>query len=169
MAVEYVWLALVIILLGGMWWVGYRMEPHWVSRDGERFMCGAQEFFHGQLGGHPRETQVAFVAGGSLHITQKRMLRRKRSLWWLVGKSADPPKGLEIYVAQQTVDGVATPTMLALRIPKKSRCIALLDAELAKAEAKTTKPTTARPTTEKVTTGQASPKTPSPVDPPDQD
>ena len=104
-------------MMGGMWWVGYRMEPHWMSKDGERFMCGAQEFFHGSLVGHPRETQVAMMAGGTLHITQRKLMRRKRSLWWLVGKSPDPPSKLEIFVAQQTVDGVATPTMLALRIP----------------------------------------------------
>ena len=68
--------------------------------------------------------------------TQKKMMRRQRSLWTLVGKSADPPKGLEIYVAQQSVDGVPTQTMMALRIPKKSKAIAILDAELAKADAK---------------------------------
>lgn len=137
MAVQYVWLVVALVVMGGMWWIGYRMEPHWVSKDGERFVCGAQEFFHGSLAGHPRETQVAIMAGGTLHITQKKVMRRQRSLWLLVGKSADPPKNLEIYVAQQTVDGVATPTMLALRIPKKSKCVAMLDAELAKAEAKT--------------------------------
>ncbi|MEQ1873452.1 MAG: hypothetical protein ABL953_06970 [Ilumatobacteraceae bacterium] len=151
---EYVWLAVVVIVLGGMWWVGYRMEPHWVSKDGQRFMCGAQEFFHGQLGGHPRETQVAFLPGGSLHITQKRMMRRQRSTWSLIGKSADPPKGLEIYVAQQSVDGVAKPEMLALRIPRKSRCVELLDAELERAGIKVAKPTP--------------PETASPVSPPDQ-
>ena len=135
-AVQYVWVAIVIVVMGGMWWIGYRMEPHWVSKDGDRFLCGTQEFFHGSLAGHPRETQVAILAGGTLHITQKKMLRRQKSLWSLIGKSPDPPKRLEIYVAQQTVDGVPTSTMLALRIPKKSKCVAILDAELAKAEAK---------------------------------
>ena len=160
-AVEYLWLVVVFGVMGGMWWIGYRMEPHWMSKDGQRFMCGAQEFFHGQLGGRPRETQVGFLAGGALHITQKRMLRRQRSLWTLIGKSSDPPKGLEIYVAQERVDGVAKPTMLALRIPKKSRCIALLDAELERAGIKITTP--------QVTTPHESPKIVSPADPPDQD
>ena len=136
-AVQYVWLVVAVAALGGMWWIGYRMEPHWVSKDGQRFMCGAQEFFHGQLGGHPRETHVAFLPGGTLHITQKRMMRRQRTLWNLIGKSADPPKGLEIYVAQQSVDGVAKSEMLALRIPKKSKCIAILDAELERVGIKT--------------------------------
>ncbi len=151
-AVEYVWLVLVLAVMGGLWWIGYRMEPHWVSKDGQRFMCGAQEFFDGQLLGHPRETQVAFLGGGALQIGQKRMMRRQRSLWKLVGKSSDPPKGLEIYVAQEKVDGVAM-QMLALRIPKKSKCIALLDAELERAGIKI---------------AQASPETVSPADPPDQ-
>lgn len=144
--------------MGGMWWMGYRMEPHWVSKDGQRFMCGAQEFFHGTLAGHPRETQVAFLAGGALHITQKRMMRRQRSTWKLVGKSADPPKGLEIYVAQESVDGVAKPTMMALRIPKKSNCIAILDAALVKAGIALPQPPAAAVTTPEVTTAE-SPKT----------
>ncbi len=135
-----------------MWWLGYRMEPHWISKDGQRFMCGAQEFFHGQLAGHPRETQVAFLGDGSLHITQKRMMRRQRSVWTLIGKAEDPPKRLEIYVAQQSVDGVKTATMLALRIPKKSACTAVLDAALVKDGLL-----------------PASPETASPVAPPDQD
>ncbi len=149
---EFVWLVLLLVVLGGMWWIGYRMEPHWISKDGQRFMCGAQEFFHGQLGGHPRETQVAFLADDSLHITQKRMLRRQRSVWQLVGKAADPPKGLQIYVAQQSVDGVKTASMLALRIPTKSRCTEALDAVLVKAGLM-----------------PAPPKTASQADPPAQD
>ena len=136
--------------MGGMWWVGYRMEPHWASKDGQRFLCGSQEFFHGMLAGHPRETQVAIMAGGTLHITQKKMLRRQRSTWTLAGKSADPPKKLEIFVAQQSIDGTPTQTMLALRIPKKSKCVAILDAELAKLDAKATR----------LKSGQQSPGTP---------
>lgn len=132
MAVEWLWIAIVLLVLAGLWWIGYRLEPHWVSRDGQRFMCGTQEFFHGTTAGHPRETQVALLPDGAMHITHKRMMRRQRSVWQLVGKSADPPKGLEIYVAQQTVDGNARPEMMALRIPKKSRCVAILDAELAR-------------------------------------
>ncbi|MBI4883003.1 MAG: hypothetical protein HY826_03000 [Actinobacteria bacterium] len=133
---QYLWLVLLLGVMGGMWWVGYRMEPHWVSRDGARFMCGTQEFFHGSLAGHPRETHVALMADDTLHITHKQMLRRHRSHWALIGKSPDPPKNLEIYVAQQTVDGVAKASMLALRIPKKSSCIAVLDAVLERADHK---------------------------------
>jgi len=131
--VTFLWLAVLIVVMGGMWWVGYRMEPHWVSKDGERFMCGSQEFFHGSLAGHPREAHIAILPGGGMHITQKRRMRRQRSIWKLVGKSDDPPKGLEIYVAQQSIDGVTQPEMLALRIPKTSKCVAILDAELTKA------------------------------------
>lgn len=155
---QYFWIAVVVAVMGTLWWVGYRMEPHWVSKDGQRFMCGTQEYFHGHLAGHPRETQCAILADGTLHVTNKKMLRRQRSIWNLIGKSDAPPKNLEIYVAQRKVDGNPRPEMLALRIPKKSKCVAALDAQLIRAGIAL--PQVATP---------ASPETSSPEGQPDQD
>ena len=125
--VDYVWIALIAAVMAGMWWVGYRMEPHWVSRDGTRILCTAQELEGGQPLGRPRETRIFVTPDGVLYVTQKRMLRRRSSAWTLVGKSPDPPRRLQVYVAQQRTDGHAAPVHLAIRIPAKSRCIATLD------------------------------------------
>jgi hypothetical protein len=126
-AVDYVWIALIIAVMGGMWWVAYRMEPHWSSRDGRRFMCTAQEIIDGTPVGHPRETRVMISPDGGLFVTQKRLMRRRSSQWHLIGKSPDPPRKLQVYVAQHRPEGNAPVTYLAIRIPAKSRCVALLD------------------------------------------
>ena len=135
-AVDYVWIALTVIVMGGMWWVAYRMEPHWSSRDGTRFLCSAQELVDGNTVGRPRETRVVVTPDGALYVTQKRLMRRRSSSWTLVGKSPEPPRRLQVYVAQHRADGHNIPSHLALRIPNKSRCVAVLDEMLASIELK---------------------------------
>lgn len=129
---DYVWIALTVIVMSAMWWVAYRMEPHWASRDGRRFLCTAQELVEaGSAVGHPRETRVVITPDGALHVTQKRMMRRRSSIWTLVGKSPEPPRRMQVYVAQHRTDGHNIPSHLAIRIPTKSRCVAVLDGLLA--------------------------------------
>ena len=126
-AVDFVWISLVVLVLGGMWWLGYRMEPHWVSKDGTRFLCNAQELEKGLPVGRLRETRVTVMPDGFLVVSRKRMVRRSFSKWQLVGKSPDPPKRREIYLAELREDGQAVPSLLSMRVPDKSRCVAVLD------------------------------------------
>ena len=132
--VDYVWIALIIIVMGGMWWVAYRMEPHWVSRDGTRFLCTAQELDGVNAVGHPRETRVLITHDGALYVTQKRMLRRHTTMWTLIAKAPEAPRRMQIYVAKHREVGTHVESHLAIRIPAKSRCIAILDDLLAKSE-----------------------------------
>lgn len=129
--VEVFYILLVIAVLVAMWWFAYHMEPHWASADGSKFICNAQEMLGQQTVGRRQETRVAIMPDGALHVTQKHLLRRKTSLWTLVGKAPEPPKKLQIYLARQHRDGAQLPAELALRIPTKSRCIGPLDAALA--------------------------------------
>lgn len=126
MSVEYVWLALLIAVMAGLWWVAYRMEPHWSSRDGHRFLCMAQDLPTGFPPGRPRETRVSVLDDGALVIGQKRSMRRRQSIWTLEGKAGDPPPRREVFVARERVDGVAG-NRLALRLPADSRSVAVLD------------------------------------------
>lgn len=132
--VDYVWLALIIVGMGGMWWVAYRMEPHWVSRDGSRFLCTVQELDGVNAVGHPREARVLVTADGALYVTQKRMLRRHTTMWTLVAKAPEPQRKIQVFVARHREAGSRIESHLALRIPTKSRCVAILDELLARAE-----------------------------------
>ena len=128
--VEVVWIALVIIVMAGMWWVAYRMEPHWVSKDGTRFLCTAQELDGANTVGHPKETRVLIGDVGELYVTQKRRMRRKTTVWSLVAKAPDAPRRIQVYVAAHREPDTNIESHLAIRIPTKSRCIAILDALL---------------------------------------
>ncbi|MCY7298766.1 MAG: hypothetical protein LH616_06105 [Ilumatobacteraceae bacterium] len=150
---DYVWIALIIVVMSGMWWVAYRMEPHWVSRDGTRFLCTAQELEGANTVGHPRETRVLITHDGALYVTQKRMMRRHTTMWTLVAKAPAAPRKMQVYVAKHRGAGSAIESHLAIRIPTKSRCIAILDDLLAKAE---------------ITASRPAPGTAATVDQPDQ-
>lgn len=129
--VEAVWIALVIIALVGMWWAGFKMEPHWVSKDGTRFLCTAQELDGVNTVDHPKETRVLIAPDGALYVTQKRMMRRRSSMWTLVAKAPQPQRNIQVYVAEHREPDNPITSRLAIRIPTKSRCIALLDDILA--------------------------------------
>lgn len=121
------WFVLFIGGLVGLWYLAYRIEPHWSTRDGHRFVCNAQELTAGKAVERMRETQVAVLADGSLHVSRKRMLRRSGSIWRLVGRIDEGRGKVVVYLARQVSDGNLQATDLAIRIPRKSRCIAVLD------------------------------------------
>ena len=92
----------------------------------------AKQFFRTE--GAARGGQITVLGAGSLQVTRKRTMRRHHSLWRLVGKTPTPPQRVEIYLAQQLADGQVMADMLAIRLPRKSRCVAVLDQVLADQE-----------------------------------
>ena len=154
--VEVVWILLFVLVMGAMWWFAYHLEPHYSSKDGRRFLCTAQEMEGGEPLGRVRETRVLVLPDGLLEISQKRMMRRKHSCWVIVGKSPNPPKKMQVYLAQLRADGQKIPSFIALRLPAKSRCVPVLD-ELVERERL------------RATTSRRAPGTAAPVAPPDPD
>jgi len=151
--VDYVYLALLIVVMAGLWWVAYRMEPHFASKDGTRILCTIQELSDDGQTSRPKEARVSVLSGGLLRITRKHMMRRNTIDCTMVGKSENPPKKLQLYVVQERVDGKQLPALIALRIPPNSRSVPVLDQLVADAELKASR--SAR--------GSAAP-----ADPPDQ-
>jgi hypothetical protein len=129
--VDVVWTLLFVAAMGAMWWGATRLEPHYSSKDGRRFMCTAQEIIEGELAGRPRETRVIVMTDGALHCSQKRMMRRSGSLWAIVGKSPAPPRKLDVYLLRELADGREAGGQMAVRIPRKSRVVPILDGILA--------------------------------------
>ncbi|MEI8241091.1 MAG: hypothetical protein WCI22_16895 [Actinomycetota bacterium] len=129
--VDYVWTILIFAVIGGIAWFSYGLEPHYASKDGRRFLCNTQEFIGGRSVERKREARVTVLPEGTLHVVQKKSLRRQMNVWTLVGTSPNPPKRLQIYVAQRQFEGQPAPTQLMLRLPTKSRVIPVLDEILA--------------------------------------
>lgn len=111
-----------------MLWVAFRMEPHWASKDGHRFLTMAQPVDrHGRALERRYEVRGMVSADGQLHLTRRGVMRRDRGqLFQVVGPSPSPPAGKAIYVLDAdppSADGAH----LLLRLPSSSRAIAVLD------------------------------------------
>lgn len=138
---DLLWIALFIAATGGLWWLSSKIEPHYASRDGTRFVANAQEIIDGRPIGRMRETRVAVRPDGLLLCSQKKALRRKGVDFMLIGTSATPPRKLKVYLAHEVADGMtSSASELAIRVPERSRVIAVLDEILARRALRQPKP-----------------------------
>ena len=120
----------VICVCAFLGWVGFRIEPHWVSKDGRRFMCNGQRLNgRGEPQARWRETRVLVDDSDRVQVDQKRFLKRTSTFWKVVSRSSDPPRGREVFLLSGH-DETGIPVMLALRLPRKSRAVATLEALL---------------------------------------
>jgi hypothetical protein len=138
--VNTLWIVLFFAVMAVMWWIAYRIEPHYSSKDGTRFLCNAQEIVEGKPTGRARETRVVVFDDGTLHCRQRRATNRHGSLWSLIGKSPTPPQRLQVYVAKE-VDDDGKHAQLLLRLPQKSRVVPVLDRILAGRDVRPAQPT----------------------------
>jgi hypothetical protein len=130
--VDYVWTLVVLAVLVAMAWLAYRIEPHWVSRDGQRFLCMGQQLnnLHTPVG-RWSEVRVAALPDGALLVDQRRRVGRTKPsarVWNVVSRMPEPPrKNLVAYLLRgRNVDGAHV--QMLLRLPAKSKAVALLDA-----------------------------------------
>lgn len=128
---DYLWTLLVVAVLVGMAWLAYRIEPHWVARDGKRFLCMGQQLNDRHTPtGRWNEVRVAVLPDGALLVDQRRRMGRTRPatrLWNVVSRMPDPPrKNLVGFLLRGRTDDGTVVEML-LRLPAKSKAVALLD------------------------------------------
>ena len=111
-----------IAACGCMVWAAYRMEPHWASRDGRRFIGRAQRLGDFDLPtGRWHEVRVA-VDGSKVSLdSRSRRGREFRGRYGVLARSPEPPDGKEIFV-------LAGEMKLLVRVPRKSRCVPVLRA-----------------------------------------
>ena len=130
-AVDVLWMILAIGACAGLWYVGYRIEPHHVSKDGTRFLSSGQSISNvGDPDGRRREVWVKVLPGGRLEVDVKRRLRRDVTHWWIEGKAPEPPPRRAVYVLR-TVSNLGTTQRMAIKLPAKSRAVAIMDEAMA--------------------------------------
>ena len=113
----------VLALCAALFWLGFRVEPHWVSKDARRFVCNGQLLnARGEPQSRWRETRIVVGDDNELHVGQKKYLRRKETSWTVSSRSEAPPRNREIFLLSG-VDEDGLPALLALRLPKSSRAI----------------------------------------------
>jgi hypothetical protein len=120
------WGIAIFAILALLAWLGFRIEPHWVSKDARRFLCNGQLMNHlGMPAGRWRETRVIVQPTGDVVIDQKRFMRHSSSAWTLTGESPKPPNGRAVFLLRGH-DQNGQAQMLALRLPVKSRAVPVL-------------------------------------------
>lgn len=111
--------------------LAYRLEPHWVSKDGTRFLTVAR--YVNQWGlpfGRKFEVRVAIDHDSESLLVSRRSLRRTlKGVWMIESKLADPPKNKDVFVLKD-VTGVDEIGNLWLTIPTKSKALPRLEAIL---------------------------------------
>ena len=116
-----------IAICAGLLYLGYRIEPHHVSRDGSRFLCTGQWLSaQGDTDGRKREIWVNVLPDGQLSVDVKRRLRHNVTHWWVEGKAAKPPPRREVYVLR-TINILGTTDRMSIKVPSKSRAVSILD------------------------------------------
>ena len=113
---------LFVAALGAVAWWARRHEPHWVDRDGSRFLCRARLL--DARGGRPGRWQPVRGGIGTGGIILQAGLTGNRAIngVYSVGKRiADDHHGHVIY-------GLDGTQLVALRVPAGSRLVPVLDA-----------------------------------------
>jgi hypothetical protein len=124
------WL-LLSAFLGGcvlLLWLARRIEPHWVSKDGQQFTCRVADLNpeRGDVG-RWNEARVAVNADEALTVAAKPKLIRLPGRHTPLrtvrvrGRAESDRNGLLVYLLTGP-DG-----QMALRVPRKSRAVATLD------------------------------------------
>jgi hypothetical protein len=121
----------VFLVCGGLLWLANHIEPHWVARDGSRFLTTAQELDQwGLPTGRRREVRVKIdEEAEALLISRRSLLRPSQGIWVVDAKPPDPPRNKAVYLLKE-MTGSET-NRLALRVPSDSKVAPRLDALLA--------------------------------------
>jgi hypothetical protein len=187
---------LLIAVVAGcvlMLWASSKIDPHWVSKDGERMIVYGQALSRdGRTQGRWRELRVAKVPGDLLEVRPRRgslaidtgpapgarpglssafgmgkRRVRKATLWKVSGATDSTQRNRVVYLLDGCNDA-DMPDVIAIRLPLKSKAIPMLES-MARTPQRT--PTRNDLTTESPAeddpTSERNPGTPSTADQPD--
>jgi hypothetical protein len=121
------WFVGAVALCIGLLVVAHRIEPHWVAKDGKRFLTMPEPVDRfGNAIGRRREVRGVLLQDGGVMLTQRSIIKSASSVWRVQAKSPRPPSGRQLYVLQ-SVPAAPDGSMLVLRMPAKSRLVPVLD------------------------------------------
>lgn len=112
-----------LVFLGIAARFAFGSDPHWCSRDGRRFSCRAQTVFEA-TGTTSRwiEARAAVTVDGHVLLRPRGLSRHNiHGEWSVVRADWSDNRKRRLYVLRR--DG-----LVSIRVPAKSRCVAVLDA-----------------------------------------
>jgi hypothetical protein len=127
---ELAWFLSAVAVCGALLDLAHRIEPHWVAKDGSRFLTTAQTIDRsGTPAGRTREVRVVVMADGTLMVSRRSFWRTRSGIWRVQAKSPNPPRGRQLYLLRPVPDDPMD-DFLTLRIPSNSRIVPILDARV---------------------------------------
>lgn len=125
---ELAWFLGAVAVCGGLLYLAHRIEPHWVAKDGTRFITTGQLIDRsGTAVGRVREVRVVILHDGTVMVSRRSVLRTRSGIWRVQAKSPSPPRGRELYLLRPVPEDPLD-DFLTLRVPAKSRIVPTLDA-----------------------------------------
>lgn len=117
-----------VLLTGGfiavlvlLFWLAHHIEPHWVAKDGQRFIAKACRLTAEGSTGRWREARFTITFDGDLEVRPRGISPGGlRGRFRVVGRTANPPKKLQVYLLRGESE-------LLLRVPATSRAVPELD------------------------------------------
>lgn len=126
---DLLWIAVPVAACAGMLWLANRIEPHWVAKNGRRFLTTAQVADrHGQTLERRHEVRVDVLPDGTLALSRRSVVRRDRTQRFsVISRVPDPPRRKAVFVLD-AIPSAGGETYLLLRLPARSEAVPVLDA-----------------------------------------
>jgi hypothetical protein len=122
------WAVLAVAVCAGLLYAAYAIEPHWVAKDGTRFLTTSEVVDrYGASLGRRREVRGTIMSDGTIMLGKRSLVRTRSTLFRVRGKSPQVSRGRQQYVLEQIPpdpDG----DLMILRIPAQSPLVARFDA-----------------------------------------
>ena len=124
---ELAWFLGAVVVCGGLLYLAHRIEPHWVAKDGTRFITTAQPIDRsGASVGRAREVRVRCCPTGTLIVSRRSLMTSRSGVWRIQAKAPTPPRGRQLYLLRPVPDDPMD-DLLTLRLPSKSSVVPTLD------------------------------------------
>jgi hypothetical protein len=124
------WFVIGVAACAALLYLAYVIEPHWVAKDGSRFLTTSETIDHqGKVVSRRREVRGTIMSDGLLMLGKRSMLKTRSSLWRIAGKAPERKRGRLLYILD-TVPPDPMGEQMILRIPSSSKLVPRFDALL---------------------------------------
>ena len=123
-----IWFVIGVAACATLLYLAYVIEPHWVAKDGSRFLTTSETIDHqGKSVSRRREVRGTIMNDGLIMLGKRSMLKTRSSLWRIAGKAPERKRGRLLYILD-TVPPDPMGEQMILRIPTSSKLVPRLDA-----------------------------------------
>jgi hypothetical protein len=124
---DVLWIVIPVLACAGMLVLAHRIEPHWVAKDGARFLTTTQVIDgRGETVGRRREMRFVIQPDGTLVASRRGLVKTSSQTFTVGAKSPNPPRGRALYLLD-SLPPDADGRRVAIRVPATSRVVPALD------------------------------------------